>query len=464
MKIKLILASLAALAASAIILPGYQQFDGRIVKPQGKPRMAVIDFRGAGDAQKFMNTFNATLWDDLNNSGVLTLVGKTFYPLDVPQQPQDFKPPVMSTPARRGEAPRLMKNGPWLTDWSGPPTNVTYLAFGYTAVQDGRFMLRGFLFNVAQPDVQSAQLIGKLYFGTLNEEGAKKVASDFAADILQQFGMKSLAGTKIYFVSDRTGNKEIWSMDYDGSNQKQMTRYKTISKQPAVSQDGKMFAFESLVKYNWQIMLHSTETGRKLPFYNFVTSTIETPEFTPDGKHMLFAGTVDGWLQICMTDINGSNLTRLSHVRSSEVSPKVNPKTGHDVLFISGRSGIEQMWRMNIDGSDVQMVTDGEGYVANPSWHPNGQLVAFAWTKGFEPGSYNIFIMDLATRKVMTQVTSNSGKNENPWWAPDGAHLVFQSTRSRSTQIYTVLADGTHPQQLTTQGNNTQPVWANAIN
>jgi TolB protein len=61
-------------------------------------------------------------------------------------------------------------------------------------------------------------------------------------------------------------------------------------------------------------------------------------------------------------------------------------------------------------------------------------------------------------------LTSNSGKNENPWWAPDGAHIVFQSTRSRNAQIYTMLADGTHVQQLTTVGHNTQPVWANAIN
>ena len=47
-------------------------------------------------------------------------------------------------------------------------------------------------------------MIGKLYFGTLDADGAKKVAREFAADILQQFGAKSLAGTKIYFVSDRT--------------------------------------------------------------------------------------------------------------------------------------------------------------------------------------------------------------------------------------------------------------------
>jgi TolB protein len=465
MKIKLLLASIAALALGAIFLAGQDQIGGTIIGHGGKPKIAVIDFRGAGDAQKFMTAFNTTLWDALSNSGVLEMVGKSFYPLDVPQQPQDFKPPSTVPGARRSDPPRVVKNGPWLTDWSGPPTNAGYLVFGYTAVQDGRLLLRGFLFNVNQPDVGSAQLIGKLYFGSLDDDGAKKVANDFASDILQQFGQKSLTGTKIYFVSDRTGVKEIWSMDYDGSNQKQMTSYKTISKEPVVSSDGRLFAFTSLIKGSWQVMVHSADTGRKLPFYNPDSSTIETPEFTPDGKHILYAASLHGYVNICIADANGGNMTQLTRVKSQEVSPKVNPKSGKEVLFISGRSGIEQLWRMNIDGSDVQMVTDGQGYVANPSWNPNGQLIAFAWTKGYEPGAYNIFVMDLAT-KHYDQLMSNSGKNENPWWAPDGAHIVYQSTptHGRQTQIYTMLADGKHSQQLTTQGNNTQPVWANAIN
>jgi len=70
--------------------------------------------------------------------------------------------------------------------------------------------------------------------------------------------------------------------------------------------------------------------------------------------------------------------------------------------------------------------------------------------------------MDIADRKYV-QLTTNSGRNENPWWAPDGVHLVFSSKRGRVTQIYTMLADGTNVQQLTTQGNNLQPVWAKGI-
>ena len=47
----------------------------------------------------------------------------------------------------------------------------------------------------------------------------------------------------------------------------------------------------------------------------------------------------------------------------------------------------EQLWRMNIDGGDVEMLTTGEGDVANPAWSPNGQIVAFAWTRGYEPAA-----------------------------------------------------------------------------
>ncbi len=454
-----ILASAVLLAAGASLFGQQPQIQGLITSSE-KPAIAVADMRGTGDAQRNMNIFNSTLWDELQNAGILKMVSKSVYPLNVPQRPQDFKPPAVPVNARRGTPP--VSNGPWLTDWSGPPVSANYLAFGYTAVQDNRLVLFGWLFNTGQPDVTSAQVIGKLYFGSLDADGAKKVARDFAADILQQFGAKSLAGTKIFFVSDRSGSKEIWSMDYDGSHQQQLTQYKSTSSMPAVSPDGKMFAFTTYAGGNPQIRIHSVETGRRLPFYNPVSSVVETPEFTPDDKQMLFATAVNGWVQICIANTDGGNFRRISNVRAIEVSPKVNPKTGTDMLFISGRGGRQQLWHMNLDGTDMQQFTTGEGDVANPAWSPSGQQIAFAWTRGYEPGNFNIFVMDVAARKPV-QLTQGTGRNENPWWAPDGVHLVFTSKRANSTQIYTMLSDGTNVQQLTTQGNNIQPVWANGV-
>ncbi len=464
MKTKLILRTLAAfsiVAAGAFLVRA--QITGTI-KGGEKPKLAVIDFRGAGDAQKLMDGFNKTLWDELAGAGAFTMVAKSMYPLTVPQTPADFKPPTTMAPLRRGDAPRVQSNGAWLTDWSNPPVNANYLAFGYTGAQGGQLVLYGWLYNLAQPDPASAQLIGKLYYGSLDADGAKKVAREFAADILQQFGAKSLDGSKIYFVSDRTANKEIWSMDYDGSNQKAITQYHSVSDMPAVSTDGKLLAFTTYALGNPKIMVYSTETNKRVPFYNPVSSAVETPEFTPDGQHLMFAASIEGWVQICMSDITGGNMRRISHVHSIEVSPKVNPKNPSQVVFITARGGSEQLWRMNIDGGDLAQLTDGTGYVANPAWSPNGQFVAFAWTRGYEPGNYNIFVMDISKPHDPIQLTHGMGRNENPWWAPDGVHLVFSSKRGGKTQLFTMLADGTHEQQLTTTGNNIQPVWAKGLN
>ncbi|HEV8413592.1 MAG TPA: hypothetical protein VGQ49_08360 [Bryobacteraceae bacterium] len=441
------LAILAVLLAGAVLLPGQRTEITGTISSGEKAVLAVTDMHGSGAAEQYMDTFNKALWDELDSSGQIKLAPKTSYPLQVPQQEGDFKPPVM------------------FSQWSGPPVSANYLAFGYTAVQDNQILLFGNFFNVGQSTVQSAKVFANRYYGALSGDGARSVARQFAADILKQLGIATLSGTKIYFVSDRTGGsfvKEIWSMDYDGSNQRQLTRYGSSSSEPTVSADGKLFAFMTFAGGNPQIRIHSTDTSRRQTFLNPVSSVVETPEFTPDGKNILFAAAVDGWTQLMMAGVDGSGMRRLSNVRAIEVSPRVNPKTGNDLLFISGRSGHQQLWRMNLDGTDREMLTTGVGDVANPAWSPDGHHIAFSWTRGYEPGNLNIFVMDIAD-KVPVQLTSNSGRNENPWWAPDGVHLVFSSMRGRATQIYSMLADGTSVRQLTTQGNNIQPVWAKGI-
>ena len=69
--------------------------------------------------------------------------------------------------------------------------------------------------------------------------------------------------------------------------------------------------------------------------------------------------------------------------------------------------------------------------------------------------------MDVTTKNYV-QLTSGA-RSENPSWAPGGRHLVFSRTLGRSTQLYSMLADGTGVKQLTFSGNNEKPAWTKSL-
>jgi TolB protein len=435
--------SVLSLAVAATVF-GQKDIVDSIMKGGGKPALAVIDFRGSG-SQPFMGAFNSTLFDDLQGSGLFDMKPKSMFPLNNPQRPEDLRP------EDNGQ-------GFALSDWAGAPVNASHLVFGYTAAQNGALVLYGNVDDTRQQNPQSAQLFASRYVGSLDEAGAIKVAHEFANDIIQKFGgTGSLLGSRIYFVSKRSGADEIWAMDWDGTNQTQLSRLKSLSIMPGVSPDGSRIAFTSYAKGTPRIMMMDTMTGRSLPFYNQEASLNAYPSFTPDGKQIYYASTASGIAQIYVAGVDGQGFRRISHRDEIQVEPKVDPRNPALLLFVAGQSH-PQIYKMTSDGVGVERVTNGTGEAVNPAWNPDGQHFAFSWTSGIAAGNFNLFIMDIGTHEY-TQLTHGEGRNENPSWAPDSRHLVFASTRSGKSQIYTMLANGTDVKQLTAQGDNRSPVW-----
>ena len=150
--------------------------------------------------------------------------------------------------------------------------------------------------------------------------------------------------------------------------------------------------------------------------------------FTPDSKQIVFSSTAAcGAAQLYMANADGSGFRRLTNSGVIEVEAKINPKTGTDIVDVSGRSGLPQIYKMNIEGADVQRLSAGTGEATNPAWSPDGSHIAFAWTKGFEPGQLQHLCHGCRHPRAIVQLTANEGRNENPSWAPDGAHIVFAS-------------------------------------
>lgn len=457
---RLVWLAMAAAGATAFLAAQ----DVKIYLQQGeRPSLAIPDLRGDGQAQPLMGAFNQTLWSDVQGAGLFRMVPKTLYPKTIPQQPTDWRQPATApepSGGRQSRQPVAPTNGGglFLTDWGGPPVSANYMAYGYTAVQNGVLALYAWFWDLGK----GSQVFARRYLASKPDEaGARDVAHQFAADILGLFGAQSLFGSHIYFVSDRTRNKEIWVMDADGGNQRQITRYNSLTIQPAVSPDGSKIAFTSYLRTNPGIFVFSVDPVRDLGFYNQRASVNSSPSFTPDGKQIVYSSSApnDRCCRIFIANLDGSGLRPISSAGWIDTEPKVNPKTGAEIAFVSGRSGPQQVYRMSMDGAVVERLTPGEGEASNPSWHPSGQILAYAWTRGYATGNFNIFTMDVAAPAKYIQLTHSEGRNENPSWAPDGVHLAFMSNRSGSTQIWTMLADGSQARQLTTQGRNYTPIW-----
>ena len=406
-----------------------------------KIRLAVPDFKPAAadaDTKKLAATFSTTLWNDLQAAGIFDMVSASFYPLAVPGAPQDVK----------------------LAEWEAPPPNANMLAFGNAGVQGGSLSVQGWLFDVK--NAQSPQVLGKQYREAASEDNARLIAHRFADEIIFRLGggIQGIAESKIYFVSNRGGSKEIWQMDYDGANQKQLTHLGTIALSPHVSPDGSRIAYSGVSNTEWQILMYSLELNRAVNFTRFGGTNL-SPAWSSDGKSLAFSSSRSGDSDIYVVDISGGEVRRLTNTKGPDVSPTWNPKTNAQIAWVSGRTGLPQIYTMASDGTNVARMTD-QGYAVSPSWSPNGQFLAFAWVRHYgpgAPGASDIYVMDVAS-KQWVQLTHDGGRNDFPSWSPDGRHIVFQSSRTGKTQIWSMLADGSQARQLTTAGDNSQPNWS----
>jgi TolB protein len=400
-----------------------------------KPRVAVADFAPRSDTAKSHSAlFTQVVRDDLGFSGILEVVSPSFYPAVQPSVPSELR----------------------YTAWTDSPLNSHFVAFGNLAESPTEVAIQAWFYDVTNPSSQA--VIAKIYRGTPTDPQVRKFAHQFADEIITLLsgGAPGISSTQIAFVSSRTGAKELWTMDYDGANQHPLTSLRSISLTPRWSPDSSRIAFTCFAG-GPQICMYSMDAGKVVSFPHF-KGTNSAPAWSPDGSQLIFSSSMGGNPELYSVNASGSGLKRLTFSNGASTSPTWNPKTGQTVAFVSDRSGVPKLYLMNSDGTNAtDLDLPDKGYLIDPSWAPNGQLLAFSWRR--PSGNYDIYIMDVATRQII-ELTRDAGRNERPSWAPDGRHLVFESTRSGTRQIWTMLADGTQGRQLTTTGHNESPNWS----
>lgn len=215
---------------------------------------------------------------------------------------------------------------------------------------------------------------------------------------------------RIVYTSSVSGNIDIWIMNSDGTNQKQLTDDPHLDYMPTVS---------------------------------------------PDGRYVVFDSKRAGSVSLWRMDLDGGNLTQLTSGQS-DFMPQVSPD-GRWVVFDSWRSGKDTLWKIPIEGGEPVQLTDKFTYWAGIS--PDGKLIACYYQEhpnsplkalimSFE-GGQPLKIFDLPTSPGLV------GEYGGPIvWAADGRSIMYLDMRGGSRNLWRQTLEGGKPVQLTNYTSN----------
>lgn len=265
-------------------------------------------------------------------------------------------------------------------------------------------------------------------------------------------GTRGTAHTRIAFER----GQRIWVVDSDGEGALAVTAQGFVMS-PSWSPRGDALTYVTLNP--WAVVIRDLQSGRARTVVSGAGTYI-SPVITADGTNVVYAFGSDNGTDIFTVPVGGGQPRRLSVGHGSEnVSPTLSPD-GHRIAFTSGRVGHPEIYTMDADGTNVELLTPLDGgtgaYRVGADWSSNGQSVAFQSGQGSKAQIMTISLRDRSTK----QVTSD-GANEDPSWSPDGRHLVFVSDRGGSKQLWVLDVESGRTRQLTHGGGPVRnPAWS----
>jgi TolB protein len=301
--------------------------------------------------------------------------------------------------------------------------------------------------------VQGVYIAGKRYRGAPTE--TQVMLRKMADEVVQQLtGERGIFQTKIAFVTDRTGNKEIALIDVNGRSETMATHNGSINISPDWHPDGRSLLYTCFQRRNPDLYQIFLSTGSSI-LLSAVPGPNAAPAWSPDGKRIALMMRGESSTEIYLLNQQGKDPAPLTHSWDNKASPAWSPD-GKQIAFVSDRSGTPQIYILDLATQKLRRLTYEGGYNCSPAWSPKGDRIAFARQ---EEGRFHIYTI----RPDGTDVRrlTREGSNENPSWAQNGRHIAFASKRGGNYDIYIMTADGGGPWKVTaSECNETEPAWS----
>lgn len=228
---------------------------------------------------------------------------------------------------------------------------------------------------------------------------------------------------RLAFGMNVNGNRDIYSVLPNGQDLRRLTTDPAFDACPSWSADGKEITYCSGASSPdgvfeiWTMKANGTQKQQVTHLSGFATF----PNFSPRSDSIAFDGSLPGSSdsEIFVINKDSSHLVQLTNTPGDNLYPRWSPD-GRMIAFLSSRSGIDQVWVMNADGSNpTQLTFDAVPKDQVPDWKPDGTKIAYN-------SGDDIFVMN-ADGSNQQQLTTTADPNFDiaPAWSPDGTQIAF---------------------------------------
>lgn len=272
----------------------------------------------------------------------------------------------------------------------------------------------------------------------------------------------------ISFSSNRSGNADIYIIDTNGENLRNITDRQMNEADATWSPDGRFLAYSSDQNRNFDIYVMDIETGKN-------RRLIQDPgvdacaAWSPDGQWIAFCSNRSGSFEIYKIDVQGKNLQRLTRLPGGNTGPAWAPDSQKIIFnsFRRNKEGVREqfLYVMSANGKNLrQLMKVAAGGAA---WSPDGSQIIFSTTRDDADGedTFDLFTIDLNSQGSR-QLTHGPKWELDPAWSPDGQWITFEARtprQNKTSAIYVMDAAGGEPHQLTDElSMNWGPAWVPA--
>ena len=252
---------------------------------------------------------------------------------------------------------------------------------------------------------------------------------------------------RIVYTSFRDNDYEIYIVNVDGTGEVRLTDTIGSDTNPSWSLDGSMIAFQSERNGIEEIYLIGDDGSnlRKVADGAY-------PSFSPDGSQIVYEYNEDIWV----INVDGTNPVQLTTNGGFDGEPSFSPD-GSQILFVSDRAdGDWEVYVMDSDGANQQRLTFHEGYDQEPEFSPDGYEITFS--RVVDGIDVDVYVMEPDGSNIR-QLTEDADSYSSSW-SPNGAGVVFTSSINGKDEIFIMDSYGGNVTQVTNGGYNSRPEWS----